>query len=187
MALPREWHIERYRALLQVQVWQLQLSPRLRRRFDSSDLVHDALLKAHQHLEQCRAPTEAQFVNWLLRILANVVIDKIRHEQAQERDPALEQFLQDSLADSSGRLERFVADRGPSPSQHAERHELMLKLAEALEQLPEKQCDAFIQRHLLKLGVAEIAAQLEVTERAVGGLLQRAVRTLRELLGEFAP
>jgi RNA polymerase sigma-70 factor (ECF subfamily) len=123
----------------------------------------------------------------LLKILANVVIDKVRHEQAQERDPALEQYLEDSLAGSSARLERFVADREPSPSQHAERHELMLKLAEALDQLPPKQRDAFIQRHLLELSVAEIAAQLEVTERSVGGLLQRAVRKLRELLGDFAP
>ena len=51
MAAPGEWHPERYRDLLCMLARQIQLDPRLRRRFDSSDLVQEALLKATQNLD----------------------------------------------------------------------------------------------------------------------------------------
>jgi hypothetical protein len=43
-----QWDPGRYRELLQVMARRLQLDPRLKRRFDSSELVHETLLKAHQ-------------------------------------------------------------------------------------------------------------------------------------------
>ena len=38
-----QWDPGRYRELLQVMARRLQLDPRLKRRFDSSDLVHETL------------------------------------------------------------------------------------------------------------------------------------------------
>jgi RNA polymerase sigma-70 factor, ECF subfamily len=72
MPRPQDWCLERYRALLKLQVRQLQLDPRFQRRFDSSDLVQDAYENALAHFDQFRGQTEAELVKWLQVILANV-------------------------------------------------------------------------------------------------------------------
>ena len=74
MAPPVQWQPERYRPLLRLQVRQLELDPRLRRRFDSSDIVHDTLLKAHAHLGQCRAETEG----------VGALLDTLRTDQCRK-------------------------------------------------------------------------------------------------------
>src|SRR5262249_59634021 len=53
-----EWSLERYRPLLRLQVRQFQLDPRLHRRFDSSDLVQETLLRAHAGRNRFRGTTE---------------------------------------------------------------------------------------------------------------------------------
>jgi RNA polymerase sigma-70 factor (ECF subfamily) len=65
MAEASHWQPERYRPLLYLQVRLLQLAPQFRRRFDSSDLVQDALLRAHQYRDQFRGTTDAEWVGWL--------------------------------------------------------------------------------------------------------------------------
>jgi len=57
-----EWLSERHRALLRLRARHLQLDPRLRRRFDESDLVQETLLRAHANRDQCRGETEGERV-----------------------------------------------------------------------------------------------------------------------------
>jgi RNA polymerase sigma-70 factor (ECF subfamily) len=182
MPPPAEWQIGRYRALLHLHARQVQRDPRLGRRFDASDVVQEALLRGHANLGQFRGSTEAELVGWLQKILANVVADEIDKHKAQKRNVELEQSLNATIAESSARLEKFLADRQSSPSHKAERREELVRLAEAMEQLPEDQREAVILRDLQNASVAEIAAQLHRTEKAVAGLLVRGRRRLRELL-----
>ena len=93
MAAPREWQPERYRDLLSVLARQIQLDPRLRRRFDASDLVQETLLKATQNLEQFRGGTEGELVKWLQGIMENALTDAIRKARAKKRDLAQEKCL----------------------------------------------------------------------------------------------
>jgi RNA polymerase sigma-70 factor (ECF subfamily) len=180
----REWQLERYLPLLRVQLRQMQLDPRLRRRLDASDLVQEVLLRAHQNLSGFRGSTEAELVKWLDQIMANVAVDAVRREHAQKRDIDLEQGLQDALAQSSARLERFLSAEQTSPSEQAIRHEEFLRLAERLDRLPAEERDVLIQRHLVGASVQQIAAELGRTEKGVAGLLYRAQRRLRQLLAE---
>jgi RNA polymerase sigma-70 factor (ECF subfamily) len=184
MATPTEWHLERYRQLLRLQVRRLQLDPRLQRRFDSSDLVQETLLNAHAQLEHFRGHTEAELVKWLQEVLAHTVADEVRKARAQKRDVAVEQSLQAALADSSARLEAFLTSGQPSPVEQAERHELLLRIADGLERLPEDQRDVVLRRDLEGASVGEIAAQMGRTRKSVAGLLLRGRRKLRELLGD---
>src|SRR6516165_12597217 len=105
MAVPGEWHPEHYRDLLCVLARQIQMDPRLRRRFDASDLVQETLLKATQNLEQFRGGTEAELVRWLQGIMANALTDAIRKARAQKRDVAQEEVLAVVVKDSSARLQ----------------------------------------------------------------------------------
>jgi RNA polymerase sigma-70 factor (ECF subfamily) len=184
MAVPGEWHPEHYRDLLCVLARQVQLSPRLRRRFDSSDLVQEALLKATQNLQQFRGSTEAELVKWLQGILENALADAIRKARAQKRDVTQEQVLADVVSDSSARLQKWLVAPDSSPSQRAARKEQLLRLAAALEKLPQDQRDVVLLRDSLDTPIRLIAEQLGRTEKAIAGLLLRGRRKLRELLQE---
>jgi RNA polymerase sigma-70 factor (ECF subfamily) len=186
MGAPQDWQLERYRPLLCLQARQLELSRPLRRRFDSSDLVQEALLRAQAGLGGFRGQSEAELVGWLQAILANVLTDAVRTNRARKRDVALERSLEAALGESSARLEAYLTAGGPSPAEQVERHEQLLRLAAALAELPDDQRDVIILHHLLDTPVAEAAEQLERTERAVAGLLFRARRRLRQMLDHEA-
>ncbi len=179
------WQLENYRAFLRLQVRQLYRDPRLERRFDSSDLVQETLLKAHQKLDQFRGQTAAELVKWLQEILVHTLADAVRQARAQKRDVALEKSLHEVLADSSARVAAFLESGQPSPLQEVERGELLLRLAAAMEEIPEDQREVVMQRDLLGLPVAQIAAHLGRTEKSVAGLLLRGRRRLRMLLFEY--
>jgi RNA polymerase sigma-70 factor (ECF subfamily) len=185
MSEPAAWQPERYRSLLQVQARQLQLDPRLRRRFDSSDLVQEALLKAHQGLAGFRGRTEGELVKWLQQILANVARDRAREEKAQKRDVTREQSINAAVTESSLHWEAVLADRHGSPEEEAARRELLLRLTGAIDCLPDDQRDVVIYRDLMGMAMAEIAAQMDRSEKAVAGLLLRGRRRLRELLADY--
>jgi RNA polymerase sigma-70 factor (ECF subfamily) len=185
MPPPADWQIGRYRALLRLQARQVQRDPRLGRRFDASDVVQEALLRGHANLGQFRGSTEAELVAWLQKILANVVADEIDKNKAQKRNVELEQSLHATMAQSSTRLEQFLADQESSASRKVERREQLARLTEAIGQLPEDQRDAVTLRDLQDASVAEIAAQLGRSEKAVAGLLVRGRRKLRELLAAY--
>ena len=185
MAQPQDWRLERYRALLKLQVRQLQLDPRFLRRFDSSDLVHDAYEHALAHFDQFRGHTEAELVKWLQAILANVAGEEIRKAKAQKRDLGLEHSLQDAIQGFSARLEKFFAPVASSPSQRAEKNEFLLRFAAALDQLPKDQRDVVILRDMEGSPVHDIAERLCRSEKSVAGLLRRGRRALRGLLTEY--
>jgi RNA polymerase sigma-70 factor (ECF subfamily) len=179
------WKLERYRAMLLLLARLLRLDPRLQARFDASDLVHEALLKAWRGLPDFRGTTEAELIAWLQSILNNEAIQLVRHAMADKRTPALERAWQAAVDDSTARLDPpWLADQQPSPSELAQRHELQLRLAQAMEQLPDDQRDVVILFHFHGLPVAAIAAQLGRTEKSVSGLLLRGRQRLRALLGE---
>jgi RNA polymerase sigma-70 factor (ECF subfamily) len=160
----------------------MQLDPRLRRRFDSSDLVQESLLRAHQNRNQFDGNSEAQFVQWLKRIIENVVRDKCREHKAAKRDVRREQDPQEIVSESSLRLEKYVAIGQATPGQKLELHERELQLAAALDQLPEDQRDAIILRHVHGLTLEEAAEQMRRSEKAVSQLVSRARRTLGKIL-----
>jgi RNA polymerase sigma-70 factor (ECF subfamily) len=182
MARPPDWQPERYRAWLRFKVRQLHLDRRLQARFDSSDLVQETWLKVQPHLHGFRGQTEAQRLKWLDVILTNVVADQVRKATADKRDVGLEQSLQAVLAESNVKLEGVLAANQSSPSGQVERAELLLRSAEALEQLPQDQREVIELRYLLDTPVGQIAAQLDRTPKSVAGLLHRGLKKLRELL-----
>src|SRR5215831_11742115 len=174
---PRGFAPERYRDYLHL-LARLNLPRRLRGVLSASDLAHNTILKAHQKREQFRGQTEAEYRGWLRRILANTLADAAR---VPEPD------LLRTLEQSSAWLEVRVAVEDPSPSEHAERAEQLLRLAEGLGRLSEDERTAVELRYLQvpPCPLPEIAAALNrPTARAVAGLLARGLEKLRGLLRE---
>jgi RNA polymerase sigma-70 factor, ECF subfamily len=187
MAQADDWSWERYRPLLLLQARQLRLDPRLRRRFESSDLVQDALTKAIRKLDQFHGQSEGERVKWLQAILHNHVMEKIDAETAGRRDVRKEQPIADAFADSSARWDKVLGVDVGRPDREAERREFLVRLAKAMGCLSEDQRDAVLLVHVLRLKLCEAAQQMCRTEKSVAGLVRRGLEELRTLLPEYKP
>ncbi len=173
--------LERFRHYLLL-LARLHLGDQLRGKCEPSDAVQMTLLEAHRKRAQFRGQTEAEMAAWLRQMLACCIADLLRAQGRQKRDVARERSLEAALHQSSSHLEGWLAANQSSPSQRAAKQEDLLRLAEALAQLPEDQRLAVELKHLQNYPVAEVARRLGRSETAVGGLLRRGMTRLRELL-----
>jgi RNA polymerase sigma-70 factor (ECF subfamily) len=174
-----EANLDQYRGYLRA-LAQIELGRRMQSKIDPSDIVQQSLLEAYQDLAGLRGKSEAELVAWLRVILTRNLLNAARDLKAQKRDVRREQSLAQQVEDSSVRLDRFLAADQTSPSQRASRNEEAERLAAALAALPEDQRSAVILNHFNGWSVAQNAQHLERTNLAVGGLLKRGLKKLRE-------
>lgn len=172
--------VEKFRSYL-VLLARMQLGQRLCAKMDPSDIVQQTLLDAHRQREHFRGSTQAEMAGWLRGILAGNLTDALRLFARGKRDIARERSLDAALADSSARIEAWLAAES-SPSQKAERTEELLRLVEALADLPDAQREAIILHYWQSHTLAETAAVLQRSVPAVAGLLQRGLKNLRTRL-----
>ncbi len=172
---------ERFRAYLLL-LARLQLNPRLRAKIDLSGVVQQTLWEAHRALATSGELPDTELARLLRRLLANNLGDEVRKCYADKRDVNREQSLDRAMEQSSARLEAFLAAEQSSPSQHAQRNEELLRLADALLRLPDAQRQAVELHYLRGWSLAEIAQELGRGKPAVAGLLHRGLEKLRSWL-----
>jgi RNA polymerase sigma-70 factor (ECF subfamily) len=173
--------LERYRNYLLL-LARIQLDRDLQGMLDPSDLVQQTLLKAHQNRGQFRGHTEAERVAWLRTILAHHLADVVR--KFGPRLGGRERSLEAALEQSSARLEGWLAAEGSTPSRRAERQEQLLRMAEGLAGLADDQRIALELHHLRGLPIAEVAREMGRSSAAVGSLLYRGLKALRQFLDD---
>jgi RNA polymerase sigma-70 factor (ECF subfamily) len=169
----REW----LRALAEA-----HLSPRLRSKFDPSDVVQQTLLTAYEKIDQFRGCSDPELLGWLRQILRNHIAMACRRFRAAARDIRREQPLAAVAPEDSGGWGGCLRVDQSSPSQCLTRQEQLHRLTVALARLPDDQRRAVELHHLEGCTVAEVAERLGRSKPAVVGLLFRGMRSLRSLL-----
>jgi RNA polymerase sigma-70 factor (ECF subfamily) len=178
---PSEIDLQAYRSYLRL-LARAQLNERVQTRVDASDIVQETLLEAHRSLHQFHAAEAGDLTAWLRRILARRLAHAFRDHTRQRRDVRRERSLEASLNASSARLQQFVADDVAPPSEQAESAERLQQLADALEALTPEQRESIILHYFQGCTVPQIAATMQRSESAIGGLLHRGMKSLRSLL-----
>src|SRR5438477_11993259 len=161
---------------------RLQLAPQLRGKVDLSGVVQQTLLEAHQAMDQLRRMSAEQQAAWLRKALACNLADEVRKLGTAMRDVSRERSLEQAVEESSAQLEAWLATDQSSPSEQAVRNEQLLRLAQALAQLPEDQRLALELHHLQERPVAEVAQMLKRKEGAAGARVARALKKVRSIV-----
>jgi RNA polymerase sigma-70 factor (ECF subfamily) len=179
---PSEW-LERHRPYLSL-LARSYLSPGNPARLEASDVVQQTMLDAFAKRDQFRGTTDAESAAWLRQILKHNLADAIRNQQREKRDVRREQTLGGHIDSSFTRTDQWLAAAQSSPSQRAVKQEDLLRLSQALTQLPDAQREAIVLHHLQGLKLADVAKEIGRSEAAVAGLLFRGLKALHALLDE---
>lgn len=153
-----------------------RLLPRqLRRRAETRDIVQDACLSACASRSSLENRDTSSFVRWLFAIVENRLWKRWRRERAQLRDVVRTQGLDDAMA---------VDAAAVTPSENLSLRERMSHLRDGLHQLSGPHQRVITARYLDGKSWNEIAAEFGKSKAAVQMLLTRALKRLREELGE---
>jgi RNA polymerase sigma-70 factor (ECF subfamily) len=175
--------LARHRGRLR-QMIAVRLDWRLLARVDPSDVVQEVLMEAHEKPSDYLRDRPLPFYPWLRRIAWQRLLKIHQHHHARKRrvtheGPPLLELPDESIGDLAERL----ATSDSSPSRHALREELRLRVRGALGQLREPDREVLVLRYLEQMSLREIAAVLEISEGAVKTRHARALLRLQALLG----
>ncbi len=156
-----------------------QLSRRLRRRTDPSDVVQQSFAEAWVARADFAGSSKAELERWLRRILERNLQDAVRrHIQTDMRSVDHERSFDELVSSGDFRPEVFLADN-LSPRSEVARREAVARAVDALDNLPQQQSEAVKMRYLEGCSLAEMAARLNLTENAAAQLLHRGLQNLR--------
>lgn len=166
----------------------VRIDRRLGQRVDPSDVVQETLLEALRRLPKYLKERPLPFYPWLRQIAWNRLIDlHRRHILAGHRSVDREVPLDLPLSSQSiHRLADRLLAHENVPGARLMREEMRRRVQDAIARLPDEFREVLVLRHLEQLGVAEIAAVLDVAEGTVKSRHFRALAKMRELLEEPA-
>ncbi len=157
--------------------------------------VYNTCLSYLQNVEEAEEVTQDVFVEvfqsasrflgrssvatWVYRISVNKCVDRIRYKGRQKRFAFIS-----SIFGQTGEVihDQHVFEHPGVKLENKERSKMVFA---AIKQLPENQQTAFILRQIEGLSQREIAEIMDMTEKAVESLLQRAKANLRKILENF--
>jgi len=133
-------------------------------RAEAEDVTQEALLRLWRLAPEWRQG-EAKPSTWLYRVVANLCLDRLRKKRGIGLDEIAE-----------------PVDESASAAENIQDATRMQALQTALLQLPDRQRQAVILRHIEGVGNVEIATIMEISAEAVESLTARGKRALTAAL-----
>ncbi len=150
-------------------------------RADAEDVFQETFLRVHQHAGRYRHG--APFRPWLYKIATNLCRDRLRrrrrHPQVSLDTPA--------GADADRPLLDRMEDGHAGPDQTARKAEALVRLQEALGELPEKHRAVFLMARYDEMPYDEIARSLQVPVGTVKSRMNKAVHFLMQAVQDIWP
>lgn len=165
----------------------LRMDRVLQRRVDASDIVQDVMIEANRRLNDYLKNPIMPFHLWLRQMAKDHLIDAHRrHRVAARRSMDREQPIVSSERDdrSAVDLAGELRDHQMTPAAMATWRELERRFGEACDQLEDKDREIVLMRHFERLSNSEVAEALDLTPQAASMRHLRAMRRLREKLGD---
>lgn len=141
------------------------ISPILTDEQDREECLADVVLLVWERIG-LYDPDRGAFSTWLTILTRNTALNRARKHR-QETEP----------------LSPEQPSPAPGPEEQALRRELLEDLQRALENLSQKDRILFHRKYYYLQSIAQIAAEMGMTERAVEGRLYRLKKRLRKELG----
>jgi RNA polymerase sigma-70 factor (ECF subfamily) len=145
---------------------------------DALDLVQDAFLKAHKHLD--RFEGNASFYTWLYRIVMNLAIDhlrKFRRQRPVELDEtSTEGVLDDSL------LPKIL---GGNPGRALMDKQIRSRIDAALDQLSDNHRAVLVMREVEGLTYEEMAKAMDCSKGTIMSRLFHARKNMQRQLADL--
>lgn len=144
---------------------------------EARDVAQDAFIKVHRYLDNFKG--DSSFYTWLYRITCNLAIDRIRSRRGEGVGFDEKVGVSEEETAEAG----FLSTRlGTNPQKSALRRELAEKMAEALEQIPEKHKEILLLREVEGLSYEDLSRVLDIPKGTVMSRLFHARAKMQKLL-----
>lgn len=142
---------------------------------DAEEITQDVFVQVHQSITGFKQ--QASLKTWIYRITLNKCHDHVKAKQSKKRRAFIS-----SLFHEDGGIKH---DPGhfDHPGILLENKERTAILFSAINKLPENQKTAFLLSQVEQLSQKEMAESMDLSQKAVESLLQRAKENLRKQLG----
>jgi RNA polymerase sigma-70 factor (ECF subfamily) len=147
----------------------------------AEDVVQEVFVRVVQNAADFKH--EARFTTWLYTITRNLCIDQIR-KRALRKHASLDESKQGEEGDGPT-LGEQTADHRASVEREATGTELKVRIAKAVDLLPDDQREVFLMREIANLPFKEIAEITGVPENTVKSRMRYALERLQEALSEY--
>jgi len=149
---------------------------------DAADVVQDGFVKVHRHIGKFQG--SSSFYTWLYRIIMNLAIDHVRRRKnakGVEYDDRVGREADEVAGD--GTLLPRIMDANPGKT--VIRRELLSKIQEALDELPEYHRAVIVLREVEGLSYEEMSQVLEVPKGTIMSRLFHARKKMQAALSEY--
>jgi RNA polymerase sigma-70 factor (ECF subfamily) len=140
----------------------------------AEDIFQDTFVKVFNKLKEGRYNEEGKFIQWVLRIAHNLIIDHFRRNSRTVMVRSTEEF---DIFNQLPVFEKNIEDELIKDQTHH-------KIRELITLLPETQREVLLMRHYQDLSFKEIAEQTNVSINTALGRMRYAVLNLRKMVEE---
>ena len=151
-------------------------------REDAEEVLQDVFLTVVQKIETFRG--DSKLSTWIYRVATNAALMKLRKRPKVQMLP-LEEELGPGMT-AEGAIAEPVLDWTRLPPEQLERKELVQRIEQAMEQLPEEYRSVFALRDIEGLKAEEACEVLNLSVAALKSRLHRARLFMRKQLADFA-
>lgn len=144
---------------------------------DALDVVQDAFIKAHRHLDKFEG--QASFYTWLYRIVMNLAIDHIRKHRRQKTVDFADAAIDEAALGEDSLIPRII---GGNPGRSLLDKEIRDRIGVALDELSDNHRAVLVMRELEGLSYEEMAQAMGCSKGTIMSRLFHARRNMQKRL-----